>query len=229
MYIKDEDIQLVVEKTHRDPVIEDLDEKTELFSKLYKLDILVSLKNSKNEIILSDHGISKKFKFKLEIFSNKAISLGSYLYIINNLINLEDSATLIDKNFSGTVFEALLNDKNDQFFRLLITQLQRSFREGDSPTDNIERVISLFTKIAKKDYYINNFSKLGYWKLTDFDHEQVVELLYKWEQIELLLLYFRDQELTIAVALKNHDFTLSLEDKRIQNFLHAVMRNNNLA
>ncbi|MBA2655845.1 MAG: hypothetical protein H0U70_02540 [Tatlockia sp.] len=222
-FINKKDILLMEKNSSQLIASEDLDKKTEIFAKMFNKSILVALKDVKNPIMFSSHGISRKHKFEISMGNNKALSLGSLLHFVNNLIKLEDSASLIDKKYSGTILEALLKDKKNQFFNLLTARLSHSYRHGFAIT-TIDEVINLFRGIVQENVYLSDFSKLGFWKVTDFDKEQVIELLCKKSGMELLLLYFTQQKLTIAIALKNPDFIFSIKDKRIQNFLHTVIK-----
>ena len=87
-----------------------------------------------------------------------------------------------------------------------------------------EDITSHFFVIAKKNEYTEAFSKLGYWNVIDFESEKVIELQHREETVSILLLYFQEQELTIAIALRKPGFSLTLKDKRIQHFVQAVLR-----
>lgn len=187
--------------------------------------MLLAIKN-KHKQVISEQGLSGKFNITIE--NDKALSLGSYLLSVNDLIKLEDNALLISKDYSGTILESLLADKDNTFWNLLIERLYDSFKYKYihfPPVKSIEKILEYFILIAKKDDYIESFSKLGYWKLDSFNNEPVVELHHKEDHAELLLLYFKQQELVIAMAVKNPGFILSLKDNRVQNLLHAIMLN----
>lgn len=229
VFIKKSDIAHLEEVSSRMPTQSHLDNTAELFSKLYGLKMLVAVK-SNDELIVSEQGLIQEFVFEIKKNSDKALSLGNYLRGVNNLIKLEDNASLINKDYSGTILASLLDDKDNLFFHLLMNRLENSFRHVDATSPvNINYILKFFVRIAKKDNYRLNFQKLNYWQLESFDNEMVIELIHRQDNIDILLLYFSQQELAISIALKDPEFLLSIKDSRIKNFINSIVFGNNLA
>lgn len=82
----------------------------------------------------------------------------------------------------------------------------------------MEDIIDHFTTIAKTNTYSEYFTKLGYWKIVNFYHEQVIELVHEESNVELLLLYF--------LAQNKMSLPLSLNDTKIQHLVHRIFLSN---
>lgn len=222
-HIKKSDLVYINEKYNGELIQENIDKDTEAFAKINNVNILLAVRSG-SKLIVARYGLPKEFEFELKLRDSKGLSLGMYLDNVHGLVQLEDDAFFISNKYSGTILEALQNDSDDQFFRLLMTRLNGAFRHDLHNKFNFTTTVESFAKIAKNEAYVNNFEKLRYWDLIENKGEQVVQLRFKNSGVNFLLLYFRQQELVIALGVKNPNFSLSLQDKRIRHFVNAIMQ-----
>lgn len=196
-----------------------------IYQDIFDTKIIVNLKTNLKSYTAKSQGVRSDIKLKFSESKDKALALGVYINDTEHLIDLKQSAMVLDGLHTGSIERELAKDENSVLYSKLINRLNLHRNRGGInkgwtfANSNIN-----FHEILSDPKLRESFVKLKYLKQKKIESNDFIYAWHREIHTQVLFAHLPKKNLSISILFDKSKNKLEISDPAVANLLTSLLR-----